>query len=336
MTADPPILVAVDSFKGTLSATEVATAVCDGLKRGDKAGDPCPVADGGEGTLDALCAADEAPEVISVEVSDPLGRPVTAHIGLLNGSTVAVVETAQSIGLNHLTIDERDPEVATSFGAGQLIAAAIKTGAQRVLIGLGGSATVDGGLGALSALAEAGFEPPGRKTRSAPQLEVLCDVRTAWEDAPRLFGPQKGASLDAVTRLEEKLSQVADGFLRNPRGRAMSGAAGGLSGALWAQFGATLVPGANFILEAVGFDARMRASRAVITGEGRLDSTTLLGKGPGEIATRARQAGFGCAAVCGKNSLTAIEARILDLQVIIEAGNMAALTAAGEKLATLI
>lgn len=334
MEAEPPVLVAVDAFKGTLSASEVAGAVCRGLIGAGRTADPCPVADGGEGTLDALLTADDSPQVIEVDVSDPLGRPVAARVGLVEGGNVAVVETAEAIGLHHLADAERDPEIATSHGAGQLIAAAIATGAERIEVGVGGSATVDGGSGALEALAQADLPVGGAK--GSPLIAVICDVRTSWEDAARVFGPQKGASPAGVKRLEARLQSLADGLTRDPRTRPMTGAAGGLSGALWAQYGAQLRPGGNFILDAVGFDRRMRASRSVITGEGRLDSTTLLGKAPGEVATRARQAGFGCAAVCGKNDLTAIEARILDLQVIIEAGDLVSLEAAGARLAELI
>ncbi len=151
-------------------------------------------------------------------------------------------------------------------------------------LGVGGSATTDGGSGAIRAIERAGGMGEAR-------LVVLCDVRTPFEDAARVFGPQKGAGPDDVERLTARLNAMARRFARDPRGVPMTGAAGGLSGGLWAAFGAELVPGAAFVLDEVGFDARMRAARAVITGEGKLDMQSLVGKVVSEVATRARQSG---------------------------------------------
>src|SRR5205085_5451746 len=180
-----------------------------------------------------------------------------------------------------------DPIAASTFGTGQLILAAVSEGAEVVYLGVGGSATTDGGAGALRALGRAG-------ALGAARLVVLCDVRTPFEEAARVYGPQKGASPDQVARLGRRLAGMARRLKRDPRGMPMTGAAGGLAGGLWAELGATLVPGASFVLDLIDFDHRMRACRAVVTGEGRLDQESLNGKAVSEVATRARQAGVPC------------------------------------------
>jgi glycerate 2-kinase len=320
------VLVAPDKFKGTMDAATVAGALARGLERaGLPPCDLCPVADGGDGTLAALLLA-MGGETAGAEVEDPLGRPLRAGFGLVEDGGTAIVEMAEASGLALLAEAERDPERTTTRGTGQLIAAAVEAGAQVVLVAVGGSATVDGGAGAIEALEAAGGLRGAR-------LVVLCDVRTPWEDAPRLFGPQKGASPEAVAELEARLDALAARCRRDPRGVPGTGAAGGLSGALWAAFGAVLEPGAPFVLQAVGFDERMRAAKAVLTGEGRLDRTSLEGKLVGEIATRARQGGVPCGAVVGQAGLDPLETRILDLQVVLEATDLAAMEAAGEALA---
>ena len=324
----PPVLVAVDSFKGTFAAPEVAAWICEGFELGGRAAEACPLADGGEGTVAALTLGVES-ERVDLAVADPLGRQVQAGYTLIDDGRTAIVETADAIGLVLLTEDERDPEVASSAGAGELIAAAGQSGASEVLICLGGSATVDGGIGLMSAINDAGGT-------GGAKLTVICDVRATWEQAAPLFGPQKGADPAAVKRLSKELDSVADTLRKDPRGVMYTGAAGGVSGALWAEYGASLVPGAPFVLDRLGFDKRMRASRAVIVGEGRMDSTTLLGKAPGEAATRARQAGVPCAAICGQNALEPIAARIIDLQYTLEAGDPDGFRAAGQRLAELM
>ncbi|HUE28821.1 MAG TPA: glycerate kinase, partial [Solirubrobacteraceae bacterium] len=191
------------------------------------------------------------------------------------------------------------------------------------------SATTDGGVGAIRAIEEAGG-------LGGSKLVVLSDVRTPFEAAARVYGPQKGAGSDDVRRLTRRLHALARGFDRDPRGLPMTGAAGGLSGGLWARFGATLVPGAAFVLDLLDFDRRMRAARAVVTGEGRLDEQSLAGKAVSEVATRARQSGVPCHAIVGERRLDAFGARILDLQAILEAGTPARLKNAGRRLAALI
>jgi glycerate 2-kinase len=320
-----PVLVAPDSFKGTFSAAKVAGAIGRGLERaGLMPPDLCPVADGGEGTLDALLTR-LGGEYVAAEVSDPLGRPVRAGYALLEDGGTALVEMAAASGLGLVSEDERDAWAASTRGTGELIVAAVAAGAQVVLVAVGGSATTDGGAGAIAAIEDAGGLQGAR-------IVVLCDVRTPFEHAARVFGPQKGADENMVERLTARLDEQAASFPRDPRGVPMTGGAGGLSGGLWAACGAVLEPGAPWVLDALDFDARMRAARAVVTGEGKLDEQTLQGKLVGEIGTRARQAGVPLHAIVGRDALDPFGKRIVDLQLVQEATTLDELEAAGETL----
>jgi glycerate 2-kinase len=318
-----PVLVAPDAFKGTWRAAQVAGAIGRGLERaGLVPPDLCPVADGGEGTLEVLLTA-LGGETSGAAVHDPHGREIRAGYGLIDEGEAAIVEVAAASGL--ALVDERDPWNATTYGTGELIAAAVDAGARVVLVAAGGSATVDGGAGALEAIEAAGGLRGAR-------LVVLCDVRTPWERCAGVFGPQKGADAETVARLAARLDVLAAELPRDPRGVPMTGAAGGLAGGLWAVHGAVLEPGAPWVLDALGFDARMRASRCVIVGEGRLDEQTLQGKIAGEIGTRARQAGVPAHAIVGEDSLDGFGKRMIDLQVVLEASTIEELEAAGETL----
>jgi glycerate 2-kinase len=316
-----PVLVAPDSFKGTFSARQVAAALAEGLRAAGRDAEELPVADGGEGTMEVLVTALDG-ELHAATVSDPLGRPVEARFALLPDGS-AVVEMAQASGLGLVAESDRDAWAASTYGTGELIAAAVEAGASRVMVTVGGSATTDGGAGALEALSEAGV---------SVELDVLCDVRTAFEDAPRVFGPQKGADRELVKRLERRQNELAQKLRRDPRGEPMTGAAGGLSGGLWAAHGARLHQGASFVLDTIGFDDRMRASSFVVTGEGRIDGQTLQGKIVGELATRCRQTGVPCHAVVGKNELEPFEERIIDLASVRVATTLEELREAGRLL----
>lgn len=320
------ILVAPDSFKGTFSAAEVAAAVASGLRREGADAEELPVADGGEGTGAALLAA-LGGESRRADAHDPLGRPLSAAFVVLADGETAVVEAAAASGLGLVASGERDAWAASSYGTGELMAAACEAGAGRLIVAPGGSATTDGGKGALEALADAGVRPR--------TVEVVCDVRTPWEQAARVFGPQKGADAATVKRLERRLAGLARDAPRDPRGVPMTGCGGGLSGGLWAHLGAKLRPGAAYVLDALGFDARMRAARFVVTGEGRIDAQTLAGKAVGEIATRCRQSGVACHAVVGEDAIDRFDARVLDLASVREAPDRRALAAAGRALAKL-
>jgi glycerate 2-kinase len=331
-----PVLVAPDSFKGTFSAREVAHAIADGLRSAGRETRELPVADGGEGTMDVLLAA-LGGEVHRMTVSDPLGRPVEAGFALLPDGS-AVVEMAQASGLSLVAEADRDAWAASTRGTGELIAAAAEAGGSPIVVTVGGSATTDGGAGAIAALKEAGFATApgvrGGHAEHTPSLDmhVVCDVRVPFEDAPRIFGPQKGADEAMVKRLERRLDELAAGFPRDPRGEPMTGCAGGLSGGLWAAYGAKLVPGAPYVLDAIGFDALMRASAFVVTGEGSLDQQTLQGKIVGEVATRCRQGGVPCHAIVGRDQLDPFGERVIDLASVTEATTLTELKRAGTAL----
>jgi glycerate kinase len=306
------LLVAPDSFKGTFSAVEVAEAVGRGAARAGATVDLCPVADGGEGTMAVLGG-----RAVSVRVHDPLGRVIDAAYSMLDDGR-AVVEMAAASGLGLLAADELDPWAASTFGTGELIRAAVEAGASEVLVAVGGSATVDGGRGALEALDDV----------VVPSIVVLCDVETPWERSAEVFGPQKGADPEMVRRLASRLDAYAAELPRDPRGVPMTGAAGGLSGGLWAGLGASLVPGAPYVLDALGFDERLRAADAVIAGEGKLDAQSLMGKVVGEIASRAAAAGVPVHAIVGVDALGA-ESRLAS---VTEATTLAEIEAAAELL----
>ncbi len=320
-----PVLVAPDSFKGTFRASEVAGAIGRGLERaGLMPPDLCPVADGGEGTLDALLPG-LGGEVVAADAHDPLGRELTGCFGLVEDGGTAIVETATASGLALVAESERDAWAASTYGTGELIAAAAAAGAAVIIVAVGGSATTDGGAGAIEAIEDAGG-------LGGAKLVVLCDVRTPFEDAPKVFGPQKGADEAMVKRLEKRLDALAGTWPRDPRGVPMTGCAGGLSGGLWAAHRAMLEPGAPWVLDALDFDTRMRASRAVVTGEGKLDEQTLQGKLVGEIGTRARQSGVPLHAIVGTDALDPFGKRMIDLMRVIEATDLDELEAAGETL----
>ena len=290
--------------------------------------DLCPVADGGEGTLDALLPQ-LGGELVAKDVRGPLGKPVRTGFGLVEDGGTAIVEMAMASGLGLVDEGERDAWNASTYGTGELIAAAAQAGAEVILVAVGGSATSDGGQGALDAIEAAGGIGKAK-------IVVLCDVRTVFEDAPKVFGPQKGADQAMIERLEQRLDEMAQRLPKDPRGVPMTGGAGGLSGGLWAAHDAALEPGAQFVLDALDFDQRMRASRAVVTGEGKLDEQTLQGKLVGEIGTRARQAGVPLHAIVGTDALDAFGKRMIDLQMVQAATNIEELEQAGERLGTAL
>jgi len=272
-------LVAPDSFKGTLSAAEVAAAIARGIRAKGGEAEECPVADGGEGTIAVLLEA-LGGEERSAACHDPLGRPIQARWAWLADSRTALVEMARASGLALVPTAERDAEAASSAGTGELLLAARDAGAVEAILAIGGTATSDGGAGALAAIEQAGG-------LGSMRLVLACDVRTPFEAAAEVFGPQKGASPAAVQRLTERLQAIAAELPRDPRGIAMTGAGGGLAGALWAVHGAVLRSGACFVLDALAFDRRVALSDAVVVGEGRLDAQTRDGKIVGEILARA-------------------------------------------------
>jgi glycerate 2-kinase len=312
LTSRAPILVAPAAFGGTLRASQVAAALARGLEAGGWPVDPCPVADGGAGLLEVLLPALGG----ATAAVDVRGRAV--GIGLIEDGGTALVEL-RAAGAD---------DDGSSAPAGELLLAADATGAEVLIAGAGDLVAADGGSGAVAAIAAGG----GLRAR----LVVLCDVRTAVERAAEALAGAGELERAAAAELGARLDALAGELPRDPRGVAYGGAGGGLAGALWAACDARLEGGAAFVLSQLDFDARMLAARATIVGEGRLDLGTLAGKAPGEIATRARQAGVPCFAAVGSRTLDAFGARILDLQAVLEAGDEQGLEIAGRRLATLV
>lgn len=279
-----------DKFRGTLTAQSAAESMANGLRdAGLDDVQTCPLADGGEGTLDALLLA-RGGERRSARVTGPLGRAVDAAWGLLPDAN-AVIEMAQASGLT-LAGGANDPVRATTRGTGELIAAAAEAGAQRILLGVGGSATTDGGLGAVEAL-----------DWSLPvPVTVACDVDTAFVAAAKVYGPQKGAGPDDVGLLTERLVELAERYRERTgvevRGLRGGGAAGGLAGGL-AALGAELRPGFDVIADAVGLRARLDGVSLVLTGEGRLDATSFAGKVVGGVLALLDDF-VRCVVICGQ------------------------------------
>jgi glycerate kinase len=319
-------LVAPDSFKGTFDAFEVADALARGIEAAGSEADRCPVGDGGEGTA-AVLVAHGGGEWREESVPGPLGDPVEARFGLIDGGKVAVIDAAAASGLTLVEPEQRDAEAASTRGTGELIAASLDAGATAVLLGAGGSGTTDGGQGAIEALRERGGI-------DGASLSVLCDVKIAFEQAAPLFAPQKGAGRDAVKRLAHRLDELAAGLPRDPRGVPMTGAAGGLAGGLWAEFGAELLHGAEFVLDRIGFDARLEAAGAVIAGEGRFDVQSLEGKVVGEIAGRAAAAGHPLHLVAGQVRVDHVLKGRLGAASIAVATTLEEMTKAAERIAT--
>jgi glycerate kinase len=273
------VLACPASLKGSLSAIDAAAALAEGLRRADGVEvEELPVADGGEGTLEVLARA-RAGSWHEEDVHDAFGRPRRAR-WLELGDGRAVVESAEAIPLDPSRLD---PLVASSRGLGELVVAVVRMRPRELVVGLGGTATVDGGAGLREVVAE--LPVP---TRAA------CDVRSPLVDAARLYAPQKGASPAVVARLEARLRALPFAAYASLPG---AGAAGGL-GAAFAALGAELVPGAAFVLDEVGFDPT--GFDLVVTGEGTIDRTTREGKAPGEVAARCRAAGVRCVAFGGR------------------------------------
>ena len=309
-------LVAPQEFKGTLTATEAATALADGVRQGAPGLelDVAPLADGGPGTVDALLTG-VGGERVTRTVTGPLGAPVRATYGLLDGGHTAVIEMAAASGLSLLAPEARDARRASTTGTGELLRDALERGCRRLILGLGGSATTDGGAGALTALGYRFLDdtgtalPPGGaalgrlarvdRTHAHPRLAgvellIATDVTSPLlgpDGAAHLFGPQKGADARAVEELEAALTHYAQcltpGLVQTPG----AGAAGGFGYGLVALTPGRLVSGYTLVAQTLKLAERLAAARGVLTGEGRFDRQTALGKGPGALAKEARALG---------------------------------------------
>lgn len=321
------VLVAPDSFKGSLTSVQVARALADGWQRA-RPGDTvvlCPLADGGEGTLEAIAAAGGWTWQTAT-VRDPLGRPITARWLRSSDGTQAAIEMAEASGLSRLATAERDPVGASTNGTGDLVRAALDAGATEIVLGIGGSATTDGGAGLLTALgAEASRDDAladltGLDARlGTVRVQVACDVSNPLlgpHGAAAVYGPQKGATPDLVALLDGRLARFADALDaasgRRERETPGAGAAGGVGYALLSIAdrlrGFALRPGVDLVMEAADFDGRLARADLVITGEGRIDAQTGFGKTALGVARRAAAGGVPCIAVGGGVEPGGIEA----------------------------
>ncbi len=333
------ILVAPDSFKGSLTAAEAAAAMGRGVRAAlpGAAVYPLPMADGGEGTVDALVAATGGERLTSL-VRGPLGDQVSANWGLLGDGETAVIEMAAASGLLLVPPERRDPRVTSTYGTGELLLHALDRGARRIIIGIGGSATNDGGAGMLQALgarllaADGSELPPGGAALLAldrielsglnprltqAELLVACDVTnplTGPQGASAVYGPQKGATPEMVALLDRALTRWADLMAaqtgRDVRDLPGAGAAGGLGAGLIGFLAATIRPGIDLVGEAAGLDRLLAQVDLVLTGEGRTDGQTLSGKVPLGVARRAAAQGVPVVVISG--ALTADAALLHD------------------------
>ncbi|KHA62095.1 glycerate kinase [Vibrio variabilis] len=311
------VVIAPDSYKESLTAMEVATAIENGFKEimPDAEYIKLPMADGGEGTVQSLVDATGG-DIVTVEVTGPLGQPVEGFYGLLGDGSTAVIEMAAASGLHLVDPSERNPLLTTTYGTGQLIKAALDKGVNHIIIGIGGSSTNDGGVGMAQALGAklvdaegadlpfgggaiarlAKIDLSGLDPRLAKiQLEVACDVDNPLcgpKGASHVFGPQKGATPEMVEQLDQNLAHYA-AMIYQTNGKdvisqAGAGAAGGLGAALLGLFDATLRPGINIVMDAVNLAEVVKDADLVITGEGRIDSQTIHGKTPIGVARTAK------------------------------------------------
>lgn len=328
------ILIAPNAFKNSLDAVAAAEAIRNGLRKSKlKCTCECfPVGDGGDGTATLLiqkCGG----TIVPAEVHDPLGRKIRAAFGLVDNGNTAVIEMADASGLRLLRHEEFDPLHATTLGTGQLIRCALDSGVNKIIIGIGGSATVDGATGILQALGVRFLNAGGKILSNLPEdladlesidlsgldqrisrcaLTVLCDVENSLlgeEGAAKVFGPQKGATGPAIKKLEAALAKLRDVLFRQT-GKDLAvikhgGAAGGVAAGLQGFLNATLVKGIDYFLDITGFEEALQKTDLVITGEGRIDEQTLRGKGPFGVALRAREKNVPVIGLAGQVALEA-------------------------------
>ncbi len=327
------IIICPDSFKGSLSSVEVADAIERGIKIGAANAFietvAIPIADGGEGTVDALVRATGG-RYECVEVHDPLMRKIKSNFGILGDGKTAVIEMSAASGLTLLKEDERNPLITTTYGTGELIKAALDLGVEKIIIGIGGSATNDGGFGAMSALGAKFLDADGNPIQfggaalakldridisdfnfpfERVSVEVACDVTnplTGPNGASAVYGPQKGATPSMVAELDAALTNYADVIERclnkSVKDIPGGGAAGGLGAGLNAFLNAELRSGIDMVLDAVHFNDMLSSADLIITGEGRIDEQTAFGKTIGGILKRASAADVPVIAIAGSIS----------------------------------
>ena len=304
------ILIAPDKFKGSLTAFEVAKEISSGIREvlPQAELDLLPIADGGDGTAEVLCHA-LGGSWVTCPAHDPLGRQIECRYAILDDHKIAIIEMSEPAGMRRLTEAELDPLKATTFGVGELMIDAARRGAREIVVGLGGSATNDGGFGLARALGYRFFDGEGMQVRTAvnklrtlklieaprnltlPPVVGAADVRNPLygiHGATRVFGPQKGADKDELDLLEKILKRMAKVATRQVRPVSPrmpgAGAAGGLGFGLMAFANATLCPGFDLVSEMIGIENHIKRADVVVTGEGRLDAQTLDGKAPAAVA----------------------------------------------------
>lgn len=309
------LLIAPDSFKNSLTAKQAAQSIAAGWRKvfPNALIELCPVADGGEGTVQSLIDATGG-RLVRVQVQDALLRPIDSLFGVLGDGTTAVIEMAAASGIELLKTEELAPLKTSTYGTGQLMLKALEMGCRRMIIGIGGSATIDGGTGMASALGveftddhRKPLKPGGgllgklahinidRVHPGLAECEIIiaADVTTPLHDAARIYGPQKGASPQEVQQLEKNLAHYGDilqkTFGRNIATEAGAGAAGGLGAGLLAFAGARMQPGFGVVRQTVGLDEKINKADLVITGEGKTDAQTQYGKTPFGVAQVAKK-----------------------------------------------
>lgn len=322
------IVLAPNAFKGSLTATQAASAMELGIRSAFPEADlrKVPVADGGDGLAEVIIDALQG-EARAATVRGPLGQPLRATLCHVPARGLAVVEMAAASGLALLAPQDRNPALTTTYGTGELIRAALELGARHVVVGVGGSATNDGGVGMAAALGMRFLDGDGNNVAPIggalgqirridasgldPRLatvrcEAICDVDNPLlgpRGATRVYGPQKGASLAQVAELEAGLAQLADVIAADlgldVRDMPGAGAAGGLGAGLHAFLGAELRRGVDLVLDLVGLDEQLAGADLVITAEGQIDHQTAFGKAPAGVAQRARARGIPCLAIAG-------------------------------------
>ena len=314
------VAVAIDSFKGSLSTFEAGEAVARGVRRvyADATVTVCPLADGGEGTVDAIVAGAKG-SFCDVEVMGPLGEKVKGRYGMISETKTAVIEMASAAGITLVPDEKRDPLVTTTYGVGEMIADAISKGCRHFIIGIGGSATNDGGVGMLRAL---GFEFLDKKGDATAQgaigLKDLCEIRTEGALAElcecefniacdvknplcgesgcsAVYGPQKGATPETVKQMDAWLAKYAELTSKVRKGADANypgvGAAGGMGFAFLSYLDGRLVSGIELVMQVTGIEKQLEAADVVVTGEGRLDGQSCMGKAPVGIAMAAKKYG---------------------------------------------
>lgn len=344
------ILIAPNAFKNSITASEAAVAIMEGLSiSGLEANCECfPIADGGDGTA-ALIMQKCKGEVVKVMVNDPLGREIESSFGLINGGKTAIIEMADASGLRLLKPNELDPMLASSYGTGQLLKMALAKGVDEIFLGMGGSATVDGGVGILKALGVRFLDAAGNSISDLLKdfdslsaidlsevdqrifkckLHILCDVDNKLlgeGGAAAVFGPQKGASPEQVKELEAFLDHFNRITLQQTgldmSQMAYSGTAGGAAAGVSAFFNASLVNGIDHFLKLTNFEEALKSSDFLITGEGALDHQTLQGKGPVGVAKVAKEYRIPVFALAGKVALGDVSALRSYFDVILPIGN---------------